>query len=273
MRRNTVTGCVLVLLAVGCRVEGRLEIHTPFWDTRVEGLIEREEGGDATEEEGDVLLPGVRVPAPVEERGMQETHPDETHEEDVRVDDEAERKGTRVDARGEEATRVWRSNETARRELISWAKRLSQEWAWFATMTFSRQTKSTLTAVRRWRSWLSAFPKGQQPFRSVLWSAEGHNTGAVHIHALLASTGRPSQEHCGSCRAVWSRAAPEWWHLKESWYYHHGIARFYPFDATRGFGAVGYVTKYILSDDMLDWDFWECGKDFSWQKRKYAMSF
>lgn len=213
-------------------------------------------------QDADVLLSQLPLPAPLEVGELQATRADEEDPQDLRQHGKEEREGTRVDARYVDATRVWRTMEDARRELTEWAEKLDPDWAWFTTLTFRRPTSCPMTAAQRLKSWLSRFRKGRQPFMSALWSAEPHGTGAVHIHALLGSTGRPCSEHCRACRSVFWQHDRAFKRLNECWFHHHGIARWRRFNPAMRFGAVAYVTKYVLSEDMLDWGFWTKGVDF-----------
>ena len=176
-----------------------------------------------------------------------------------------------------------------RKELVEWARTLTAGWSFYATLTFRPEkcrrcpdrnpsqgcpipkdkrlphlmpcahrrdrTLSVQTAVQRFKSWLYQRDKSAREgfWRGVLWSVEPHQTGAPHIHALFERTPEPMTGHCRSCADGIRFSEPEWKQWNESWYYHHGIARFYVFDPARGFGAENYVLKSILSENMLDW--------------------
>lgn len=91
-------------------------------------------------------------------------------------------------------------------------------------------------------------------FRLLLWSAEAHSMGNVHLHALSVCTPGALQRHCPRCQDVSSRRdKPDWWHLKESWWMHYGKAVVRPYDPSLKFGAERYVTKYVLDENCLDW--------------------
>jgi hypothetical protein len=48
--------------------------------------------------------------------------------------------------------------------------------------------------------------------------------------------------------------SPAWRRLKESWYAHWGIMRCVPYDPEFKCGAERYVMKYILDENVLDWN-------------------
>lgn len=171
--------------------------------------------------------------------------------------------------------------------LLHWAASLEDSWSLYATMTFRRPTRTT-NAVMKLRSWLSPFMTGTAAnrralsVRRILYSVEPHKSGNAHIHALLEISPGPFLGHCkrcahspGSCDRVratvvdrktgipreqvlrhgaWSTDAL-WKQLNESWACHFGWARFEPYQASLKFGALQYVLKYILSEEMLDWGY------------------
>lgn len=158
----------------------------------------------------------------------------------------------------------------ARDAILRWAQGLEKDltpllprsngWSYFGTMTFRRGIPSyhALSASARLLTWCSrwrvAAPRTAKPlFRLLLWSAEGHASGNVHLHALSACIHSMSPAHCGRCTGSSSPHDPPWRILKESWYTHHGIARVRPYDAQLGGGAEGYVLKYVLKETCLDW--------------------
>ena len=154
-------------------------------------------------------------------------------------------------------------------DLAEWASKLDRAvagtWRWFATLTFRKDIESHRAhlAVSRLKCWLSAWKDSRQPFTSVLWSAEPHNRGTVHIHALLTSTTEMYETHCKRCKLdPGTSFGPDWRRLNNSWYLHNGIGRFWPYDKKYQMGAERYVTKYCLKPDCLDWNFWEHRVDF-----------
>lgn len=176
-----------------------------------------------------------------------------------------------------------RLQDVSRRDaLLSWAAKLDPTWSFVVTLTFRHAipSRNALTAGLKFARWASGWrnPVLQRGlFRCSLWSAEGHLTGNVHIHALSACTPLASVEHMRSTRPQASRPwrscltcessralggvnpddspgeQPLWRRLKESWFVHHGIARVYPYNPTLRFGAERYITKYILDEKCLDW--------------------
>lgn len=62
--------------------------------------------------------------------------------------------------------------------------------------------------------------------------------------------------HCKRCQRRVSSLRTDWRKLKESWFIHNGLGRFYPYDPKLTCGAVGYVLKYILKETCLDWGVW-----------------
>lgn len=162
-----------------------------------------------------------------------------------------------------------------RQEVIRWASTLDSQstplvpgnlrWTHFLTLTFARSipTHHAHHAGRLLNRWLTGWrgcecqgARGFRLFRFTLWSAEGHLTGNVHLHALSVISPAPSVTHCRRCHIVASsvsRSWPLWKLLKESWFIHHGIARVFPYDERLTCGAEGYVTKYVLDEKCLDW--------------------
>lgn len=159
-----------------------------------------------------------------------------------------------------------------RSTLTEWAASLDREWSLFMTMTFRRDVPRhhAMTAGSRFVRWCSAWRDpvlGTPLFRCLLWSAEEHLTGSVHLHAISACTPLTSVEHmrrssrpdasfprprpCRTCAGVTD--GPLWRRLKESWFAHWGIARIYPYDPQYRLGAERYVIKYILDEKCLDW--------------------
>lgn len=171
--------------------------------------------------------------------------------------------------------------------LLTWASSLPVTWTYYVTLTFRRATTS-MNAVMKLRSWLSSFmtptPVGPRRWsvKRILYSVEPHKTGNAHIHALLVTSRSPYAGHCkrcshspGSCDRVSIRVVnpktgvlekktlyhgskvtdPEWKQLNESWACHFGWARFEPYNPELRFGALQYVLKYVLSENMLDWGF------------------
>lgn len=145
---------------------------------------------------------------------------------------------------------------------------MPRRWTWFATLTFRKPTPMhrahcAWDRLRRWLSSLAWFPLEDSPCSLLLWSVEPHETGNAHIHALLAHTHETSVAHCARCRNADRRL---WKRLNESWYKHHGIARFRPYDSGLAFGAERYVVKYVLDNrwgDQVDWGVWEHGIDYA----------
>jgi hypothetical protein len=131
---------------------------------------------------------------------------------------------------------------------------------WFATMTFRNVKTTALGASSALRLWLSTYNRHNpsDPCRSLVWSAELQQRGTAHIHALLVGMQSHSFGHCEKC----TKEGPLYRILKESWYHHHGLARFRPYDDSVGAGGMAYVLKYILSDSCEEWGLWENGKDF-----------
>jgi hypothetical protein len=134
---------------------------------------------------------------------------------------------------------------------------------WFISLTFRDQTDSAMTGRARFKCWLSTWSRSAEldPFRFLLWSAEKHRMGSVHIHALSVGPVHASFPHCVKCRNASSRSEA-YQRLKESWAIHHGWARFFPYRDDIGRGGMAYVAKYILSPACLDWDIWHNGKDY-----------
>lgn len=172
-------------------------------------------------------------------------------------------------ARGPE----WRGPRQ-RQALVEWAKTLTPEWTFLHHHTFRTpippyHAMSAGAALNRWCSGLlPTATAGRSIFRLLLWSAEGHLTGNVHLHALSVCTPvtsfvhmqprpRPSNDaarrRCCGCDQRAISEGPMWRRLKESWYHHHGIARIHPYDPKYAFGAERYVIKYILDERCLDW--------------------
>lgn len=71
-----------------------------------------------------------------------------------------------------------------------------------------------------------------------IYGIEGQKRGTPHVHALL-----------GYEKGL---LEPDYRDLKECWFNQHGIARAFPYD--RKLGAAYYLSKYIMSDQLLDWD-------------------
>lgn len=156
--------------------------------------------------------------------------------------------------------------------MLLWAQGLDQTatpllptqqgWTWFLTSTFRHPIPPhhALTASRRLTTWSKAWhgtssARGST-FRLLLWSAESHKSGNVHLHALSVCTPGAFLKHCPRCQDRVSSLRTDWRKLKESLYIHHGLARVYRYDPTLTCGAVGYVLKYILSRNCLDWGVW-----------------
>jgi hypothetical protein len=157
----------------------------------------------------------------------------------------------------------------ARQAIVNWVSERNPSWAWFATLTFRTPTRDSLTAASRLKSWLSGFTgrrstrrdTSRHPVSSILWSAERHLSGSVHIHALLEGWGEQWLPHCKDCQGDPPHRIP-WKGLNESWFHHHGIARFRAYDDSIGCGGIAYVVKYVVSDACVDWSWWEQGKDY-----------
>lgn len=156
--------------------------------------------------------------------------------------------------------------ETRRRDLVCWIQRRNPRWTWFATLTFRTPTRHSHIASSRLRSWLtrSRIPSAAS-CKSLLWSAERHVNGSVHLHALLECSlvqlsllDNPLPADPGSS-ALRSWSYQE---LNDDWYHHHGIARFHPFDEERACGGITYVVKYVMSESCIDWNWWFKGKDW-----------
>lgn len=168
--------------------------------------------------------------------------------------------------------------------MIEWASQLDaktgDQWTYFMTMTFGPSRKQmhptmrgsdgwkaarlwpgtlprhhAMSAGARFLGWLSRWRRcvpTESPWQLVLWSAEEHLSGNVHIHALSVCTPEVLWWHCRECRRALSRS-PNWRVLKESWWTHYGKAQVRPYDPAYRFGAERYVTKYVLGDKNLDW--------------------
>lgn len=134
---------------------------------------------------------------------------------------------------------------------------------WFLSLTFRDQTQSANVATARFRCWLSTWSRSAQldPFQFLLWSAEKHRMGSVHIHALSVGPVHALFPHCDRCRRA-SERSETYQRLKESWAMHHGWARFFPYRDDIGRGGIAYVAKYILHPLCLEWGIWENGKDY-----------
>ena len=145
-------------------------------------------------------------------------------------------------------------------------------WSFLMHLTFRNPIPNhhAMTAGAHLNFWCSGWRTLQKDcmFRLLLWSAESHILGNVHLHALSVCTPLDFAEHmrlrrsrgreswsreCGPCSQRAVAEGPDWRRLKESWYVHHGIARVYPFDPRFRFGAERYVVKYILDEKCLDW--------------------
>jgi hypothetical protein len=170
--------------------------------------------------------------------------------------------------RGTPTCRLQRA--TDRDSLILWAQTLDRNhpWTHLAHWTFRRDvpTRHALTASQRFERWLSAWrgTAGTASIRSALWSVERTSRDAVHGHALWVHTAKTCAGHwsgpratssCGlrTCREAMA-LSPAWRRLKESWYAHWGIMRCVPYDPEFKCGAERYVMKYILDENVLDWN-------------------
>lgn len=154
-----------------------------------------------------------------------------------------------------------------RQEMISWACQLDSQvvkgrsWTFLMHMTFRNPIPRhhALTAGQHFRRWCSGWRWGSvggkpiKAFHLLLWSAEEHQTGAVHLHALSVTTLGVSPKHCPRCQGRVSSQSTNWRKLKEAWFKHFGIARIFPYDPKYQFGAERYVTKYVLDESCLDW--------------------
>lgn len=153
-----------------------------------------------------------------------------------------------------------------RTESVDWFAKLDRQmkgqWSYFLTMTFREAIPRHLSHIASSKliSFCSAWAtlSGGKHFKFLLWSAEEHMTGSVHLHALSVNSREPIQRHCEKCLRALS-CGPEWKILKESWFMHHGIARVFPYKPELRFGAERYVTKYVLDEKCLDWgiETWE----------------
>jgi len=134
---------------------------------------------------------------------------------------------------------------------------------WFLTWTFRDQTDNPTVAVARLKCWLSTWNRHSalDPFRSLLWSAERHVMGSVHIHALSVGPEQALLPHCRRCENASSRQQA-FQRLKESWAIHHGWCRCFPYRDDIGRGGMTYVAKYILDPRCLDWGIWYESEDF-----------
>jgi len=165
----------------------------------------------------------------------------------------------------------------ARHRLTTWAtdprrltilQKTEPEWTWFLTATFGKHPDGTGSPAIpphramdagakfvRWCSEWSTFQGGRtiRAFRLLLWAAESHLTGDVHIHALSVCTPLVYATHCKRCNPRVAYCTHEYQQLKESHWIHHGkmVARRY--NPALKFGAEQYVTKYILKESCLDW--------------------
>lgn len=63
----------------------------------------------------------------------------------------------------------------------------------------------------------------------------------------------PGSSLQGVCQRCADLDGPLWRRLKESWFFHHGIARIYPYNPVYKLSAERYVLKYILDEKCLDW--------------------
>jgi len=159
-----------------------------------------------------------------------------------------------LDAR--HATATWATDPS---RLTRFTKE-SPSWTWFLTATYRKAIKPHLAHIagKRFVTWCSAwraFLGGRETgvFRLLLWSAESHMTGDVHVHALSVCTPLDYATHCPNCQGRIESSRKEYQKLKESHWLDHGkmVARRY--DPALKFGAEQYVTKYILKPTCLDW--------------------
>lgn len=153
--------------------------------------------------------------------------------------------------------------DSEHRTILAWAAKLKgKEWTIFGTFTFRRPipARHAVSAVRLWTSWLRRMSGtgGEASCRCALWSAEAHVNGNVHIHALLEFTPSAYWTHCEECAASFHPKGPFWRVMKESWYFHRGIARCTPYNPALCFGAERYVVKYVLKENCLDWGVEKC---------------
>lgn len=248
-----------LILISGCHVGVNLDYDTEDGTLELDGYIEKEVGRG--EEEGEkekidggrqVLLRCLPVSAQTVKRKMSQKKTRQENPSILGGNEEAVEPRTSSDGL-----------DPSRRELITWASKLSNKWAYYVTLTFRNPTTRPDTAVLCLKSWLSRFKRGYSPFSSLLWSVEPQKRGTAHIHALLESTGIPFTEHCNHCNeAISSHLHKQYKALNESWWTHYGMARFKIYDEKLKFGSIAYVTKYVLSDECEDWGLWEIGKDF-----------
>jgi hypothetical protein len=166
-----------------------------------------------------------------------------------------------------------KTNLNNRHAMIEWASTLDKQirgkWTFFHTHTFGTYTHpvtkvttgrpaiprhNAMNAGALLTQWCSRWeqPNGDKYFRFLLWSAESHLTGNVHLHALSVVTPETLHRHCDFCKGALSRST-EWRILKESWWAHCGRAVIRPFDESLRMGAERYVTKYVMDEKCLDW--------------------
>lgn len=149
----------------------------------------------------------------------------------------------------------------ARRALASWASRhptFKDDWKFFATLTFRKPIWQDTVAASCLRSFVLAMPRSQRP-SFVLWAAQPHVSGSVHLHALWGTSKRPFAPSCGTCSSGssrWARRCPTWRCLNESWFGRFGIARFRPFDPSLSKGAASYVARYCMKETSMEWGLW-----------------
>jgi len=145
--------------------------------------------------------------------------------------------------------------------------------AWWITLTFRNPDVHTLTAMGSLRCWLQRWAIAQRlnsgcqearpPISRLVWCAETQSRGTAHIHALGDKAAEISGPHCARCWNAkgWNSTWSQWQILKESWYVHHGIARIYPYDESRGGGVAGYVAKYMYKSGG-EHGLWQWKEDF-----------
>ena len=152
-------------------------------------------------------------------------------------------------------------------------KYLTPSPAWWISLTFRRSNVTVQTAEESLRSWLRQWVRrgllrgvhrqGPPRIWRLVWCVELQSRGTAHIHALSGPIPAPECPHCSLCFATfgWNYAWPIWRHMKESWYSHHGIARWFPYDDSLAGGVAGYVAKYMYKGPC-EHGLWEAGRDF-----------